>query len=131
MPADKDPTEPIRRQAATFAGVATGASCTQSAFKAGKGTFLFIGPGAKGMGFKAMFKLGASLPQAQKLAAEQPERFEVGKVAGKTAGLTAWVTARFSAEEPLPKPIWTKWLAESYEVTCSAGRATKKPRRAK
>jgi hypothetical protein len=61
MPAPQDPTDAIRRQALTFPGVAKGASCTQSAFTAGKGTFLFIGPGPKGLGFKAMFKLKVSV----------------------------------------------------------------------
>ncbi len=115
-----DPTDAIRSQAVTFPGVAKGTSCTQNAFKAGKGTFLFIGPGPKGEGFKAMFKLKASMPQALKLAAKDPKRFEVGS--------TGWVTARFTAEEPLPKRIWGKWLAESYEVTCGAGQSPKKAR---
>ena len=56
-----------------------------------------------------MFKLKASMSQAEALAAEEPKRFEVGS--------TGWVTARFTAEEPLPKEIWEKWLDESYEVT--------------
>ena len=118
MAKSPDPTDAIRRQAVTFSGVAKGTSCTQSAFKAGKGTFLFIGPGPKGQGFKAMFKLKASIPQAQRLAAEDPKRLEVGS--------TGWVTARFTAEEPLPKRIWGKWLAESYDLTCGAGRKAKK-----
>ena len=91
MARSQDPTDAIRRQAVTFPGVAKGTSCTQSAFKAGKGTFLFIGPGPKGQGFKAMFKLSASMPQAVKLAAEDPKRFEVGS--------TGWVTVRFTVEE--------------------------------
>ncbi|MEO6595385.1 MAG: hypothetical protein ABIP94_11590 [Planctomycetota bacterium] len=28
------------------------------------------------------------------------------------------MTARFSAEEPLTKAIWQKWLQESYELAC-------------
>jgi hypothetical protein len=120
MPNPIDPTEAIRRKAITFPAVEKGASCTQSAFKAGKGTFLFIGPGPKGVGFKAMFKLKASLPQAQKLAAQHPKRFEVGT--------TGWVTARFTAEEPLPEQIWTKWLAESYAVSCGANAGAKRTR---
>ena len=115
---EKIDEDAIRRQAVKFPDVEKGTSCTQSAFKAGKGTFLFIGPGPKGQGFKAMFKLNASMPQALKLAAEDPKRFEVGS--------TGWVTARFTAEEPLPKRIWGKWLAESYDVTCRAGRKAKK-----
>jgi len=103
-----DPTDPIRREAVRFPGVAKGTSCNQASFKAGKGTFLFIGPGPKGRGFKAMFRLIASMAQAKQLAADEPSRFEVGS--------TGWVTARFTAEEPLPKRIWSKWLSESYEV---------------
>ena len=117
MAKSSDPTDAIRSQAVTLPGVAKGTSCTQSAFKAGKGTFLFIGPGPKGQGFKAMFKLKASMPQALKLSAEDPKRFEVGS--------TGWVTARFTAEEPLPKRIWGKWLEESYEVTCGAAQRAK------
>jgi len=118
MANSQDPTDAIRRRAITFPGVGKGASCTQSAFKAGKGTFLFIGPGPKKVGFKAMFKLRASMPQALELAAEHPKRFEVG-----TTGL---VTARFTSEEPLPKQIWEKWLAESYDLTCGTGQVAKK-----
>ncbi len=113
MATSRDPTDAIRHQAVTFPGIAKGTSCTQSAFKAGKATFLFIGPGPKGQGFKAMFKLNASMSQALKLAAEEPKRFEVGS--------TGWVTARFTVEDPLPNRIWGKWLAESHDVTCGAG----------
>jgi hypothetical protein len=105
-----DPTDPIRKKAVRYPRVAKGTSCTQSSFKAGSGTFLFIGPGPKGQGFKAMFKLKKSMSQAEKLAAKDPGRFEVGS--------TGWVTTRFTAEEPLPKSVWEKWLTESYEVTC-------------
>lgn len=109
MSSPQDPTDAIRRQAVSFPDVATGTSCSQSSFKVGKGTFLFIGPGPKGKGFKAMFKLKASMPEAAALAEQDPERYEVGS--------TGWVTARFSVEEPMPKPIWEKWLAESYDLT--------------
>jgi hypothetical protein len=111
MAATKDPTDAVRQQAMTFPGIAKDTACTQSPFKAGKGTFLFIGPGPKGKGFKAMFKLQDSMPQARKLAVEEPGRFEVGS--------TGWVTARFTAEKPLPKKIWGKWLSESYKVTAA------------
>jgi len=94
--------------AAAFPGVAPGTSCNQNSFKVGKRAFLFIGPGAKGHGFKAMFKLGPSMPQAKRLAASDPDRFEVGS--------TGWVTTRFTAEVPLREEIWQPWLAESYEM---------------
>ena len=117
MTRSNDPTESIRKQAASFAGVATGTSCNQSSFKAGKGSFLFIGPGAKGIGYKAMFKLERSLAQAKELAAKDPDRFDVGS--------TGWVTARFSKEKPLPKSIWQKWLKESYEICCGSTKGKK------
>ena len=104
-----DATDPIREAAVAFPEMAKGTACNQSSFAAGKGKFLFIGPGAKGIGYKAMFKLKASLDQARGLAEERPDRFEVGK--------TGWVTTRFSDAEPLPESIWRPWLEESYALT--------------
>ena len=108
MSTASDPTDPIRTKAAAFPAVAPGTSCTQSSFKVGKRAFLYIGPGAKGHGFKAMFKLDQSMPQAKELAATRPDRFEVGS--------SGWVTTRFTAEEPLAEAVWENWLEESYEL---------------
>ncbi len=121
MPRSQDPTEPIRKKAVTFPAVDKGASCNQSSFKAGKTAFLYIGPGAKGQGFKAMFKLERSRAQAGKLAQKDPDRFEVGS--------TSWVTTRFTADKPLAKTIWEKWLKESCEL--AAGSASSKKKSAK
>lgn len=99
-----DPTEPIRLKASAYPGVDEGTACTQSSFKANKKAFLFIGE--QGGRYKAMFKLDKSMPAAQKLAAKHPEDYQAGK--------TGWVTARFSAEKPMPKTRWSKWLDESY-----------------
>ena len=109
MTSSKDPTDAMRKRALEFPDVTSGTSCSQSSFTVGKGKFLFLGPGPKGKGFKAMFKLKASMPEALELAERDPKRFEVGS--------TGWVTTRFMAEEPLPSQIWEKWLSESYEVT--------------
>ena len=103
-----DPTEAIRKKAASFSAVAEGTSCNQTSFKAGKRAFLYTGPGAKGQGFKAMFKLDYSMAHARDLASAEPSRYEVGS--------TGWVTTRFSAEAPLPRAIWEAWLEESYEL---------------
>jgi hypothetical protein len=113
MARPEDPTDPIREVAAAFSAVAKGTSCNQASFKTAKGSFLFIGPGPKGKGFKAMFKLDRSMPKARQLAASDPDRFEVGS--------TGWVTTRFTAEKPLPKSVWGKWLKESYELACGSG----------
>jgi hypothetical protein len=109
MHATADPTLAIREMAAAFSEVVTGTSCNQSSFKTKRGSFLFIGPGAKGIGYKAMFKLRESMPQAQELAQTQPAQFEVGN--------TGWVTARFTDEAPLSEAIWREWLQESYDIT--------------
>jgi len=109
----RDPGEPIRKKAATYPDVIHGTACNQDSFKVGRGSFLFVGPGAKGKGCKAMFKLDRSMPRARKLAAEDPDRFQVGS--------TGWVTTRFTTENPLPKSIWEKWLRESYELTRGSG----------
>lgn len=125
MAKSKDPSEPIREKAASLAGVSTGLACNQSSFKVGKKSFLFIGPGAKGVGFKAMFKLDRSIPQAAKLADKDPDRIQVGK--------NGWVTARFTAEKPLAKTVWQKWLKESYEISSGGKKtpATKKKKASK
>ncbi len=118
MPRSKDPTLAIRERAAALPGVDEGTACTQSSFKAAKKAFLFIGPGAKGVGYKAMFKLDRSLDQAAALAEKHPERFEVGK--------TGWVTARFSDDAPLAKTVWQKWLTESHALTGAGKPAAKR-----
>ena len=115
MASSKDPTDPIKRKAGRYAGVDQGTACTQSSFKAGKTAFLYIGP--QGGRFKAMFKLKKSIPEATRLAKKEPDRFEVGS--------SGWVTARFSADEPMPKKLWGKWLDESYALSAGSGSATK------
>ena len=109
-----DPTAALRKQAAKLEGATEGASCTQTSFKRGKTAFLYVGP--QGGRFKAMFKLDDSMPEARRMADEQPDRFDVGK--------TAWVTARFSADDPLPKPLWQRWLKESHAL--AAGKARRR-----
>ncbi|ANM30685.1 hypothetical protein ABI59_15550 [Acidobacteria bacterium Mor1] len=118
MSGEKDPTEAMRLVASEYPDVDAGTACTQSSFKARKKAFLFAGP--QGGRFKAMFKLEASIPEASRLAEEQPDRFEVGK--------NSWVTARFSADEPMPAKLWKAWLDESYGL--AAGGAAAKPKAA-
>ena len=101
-----DPTAAMKKKAATYPDAVEGTSCTQVSFKVGKKAFLYVGP--QGGRYKAMFKLDASMKDAQKLAKSEPDRFETGK--------TGWVTARFSEDEPMPKKLWEAWLKESYEL---------------
>lgn len=107
----KDPTEPLKKAAANFPNVAVGASCNQTSYKVGKVAFFYIGPAPKAAkidGYKAMFRLGPSLAQAKELAAKNPERIGVGK--------TQFVSVMFTADKPMAKRIWQKWLKESYEL---------------
>ncbi len=113
-----DPTQAIRLKASRYPAVDEGTACTQSSFKTGKKAFLFIG--MQGGRFKAMFKLNDSIAEATKLAQQRPDDFQVGS--------TAWVTARFSAEDPMPKQLWEKWLDESYALSVGST-GTKKPRK--
>jgi hypothetical protein len=53
----KDPTQALRKAAAAFPDVVEGTSSNQTSFKAKKKAFLYVGPGAKGIGHKAMFHL--------------------------------------------------------------------------
>jgi len=112
MPGAKDPTRALKKAAAALPNVVEGTSCNQTSYKAGKKVFLYVGPGAKGIGYKAMFKLEVSLAQAKGLAKSEPERFELG--------VGNWVTTRFSAEDPLPRKIWNNWLKESCAAATEA-----------
>jgi hypothetical protein len=63
------------------------------------------------------------LEEAKDLAKSEPERFELG--------VGNWVTTRFSAEDSLPKKIWSSWLKESYAGAAKSRRAKKKSARRK
>jgi hypothetical protein len=123
MPGAKDPIEALRKAATALPNVVEGTSCNQTSYKAGKKAFLYVGPGTTGIGYKAMFKLEASLEEAKDLAKSTPERFELG--------VGNWVTTRFSAEDPLSKKIWSSWLKESHAGATKSGGAKKKSARQK
>lgn len=101
----------IVKKALSYPDIVQGESCNQLSFKAAKGKFLFIGPGPKGQGYKAMFKLRESLPEADKLSSKYPNHYQVGASGG-------WVTIRFDDQNPIPETTWEAWLEESYRLTC-------------
>ena len=108
----KDPIAKLKAAAGALPEAVEGTSCNQSSFKVGKKAFLYVGPGAKGIGWTAMFKLCESIPEAEGFCDSDPDKFEVGK--------GNWVTARFTAESPLPKKVWGRWLKESYQLAVGA-----------
>lgn len=57
--------EAMQQRAAAMPGASQTVACNQTAFKVGGVAFLFVGPGAKGVGGKAMFKLGPSMVAAK------------------------------------------------------------------
>lgn len=99
----------MRERACGNPDVDAGTTCTQRSFKVRKKAFFFVGE--QGGRFKAMFKLDASRQQAFERAAETPGDIQIGS--------GVWVTARFSAEKPLPKRLWARWLDESYAMTAA------------
>lgn len=107
MATSTEPTTLMRERASAYPEVDEGTSCTQSSFKTGGKAFLFVGE--QGGRSKAMFKLKASRPEAERLARENPKDYQVGS--------GAWVTARFSADDPMPVKRWKKWLDESYALS--------------
>ena len=119
MPSKKDPSEAIRKKAASLAGVDQGSACTQTSFKVGTKSFLFVG--MQGGRHKLMLKLRDSMNEAKALAKKKPDNFEVGS--------TGWVTIRFADDDPIPRKIWEPWIRESYEMSApakKAGKASKK-----
>ena len=120
MPEAKDPTRDLRKAAGALPDVVEAMSCNQASYKTGKKAFLYVGPGTKGVGYKAMFKLEASLEEAESLSKREPERYE--------PGVGDWVTTRFSAEHPLPKTLWSRWLKESHAAAMKSGRTSKSAR---
>jgi len=104
---DNDPTLPMREKACLYPGVDEGTACTQSSFKVKGKAFLFAGP--QGGRYKAMFKLKESRDEAAALAKKYPDNYQIGS--------NIWVTTRFSAEDPMPEEIWTRWLDESYALS--------------
>lgn len=114
MSGANDPTSALRKAAGALPDVVESMSCNQTSYKTGKKAFLYVGPGAKGVGYKAMFKLDASFQQAASLAKREPQRYELG--------VGNWVTTRFSAEAPLPTKLWRRWLEESHTAATSRKR---------
>ena len=84
MSGAKDPTKALRKATGALLCAVEAMSCNQTSYKMGKKAFLYVGPGTKGVGRKALFKLEVSLGEAESLSKSEPERYEIGK----------WVTTR-------------------------------------
>ena len=96
----------LRKRALSLPEAEEGTSCNKACFKAGKKNFLFVGEYEDR--WDAMLKLGGSLPEAEALAAKDPDRF--------SAGSNGWVTATFAADEKSPASLIEGWVEESYRL---------------
>jgi hypothetical protein len=96
-----------------------GTAIESSTFKANKKAFLFVGAGA------VRLKLDASLADARKLAAKDPDKFDVG------AG--GWIKIAIADGEKAPLTILKKWISESHDVltTKAAGGKPVKKKKAR
>jgi hypothetical protein len=95
-----------RRIALGYPEVEEGVSCSKASFKARGKAFLFLG--AEEGSYTAMMKLGESLAEAGKLAAQQPSCYKVGA--------RGWVTLVFRADESPPLGLMERWIDESFRV---------------
>jgi hypothetical protein len=109
------PLHALRKLALGYPEAEEGIACKGTkleciAFQARKKTFLFLGDA------ELKVKLGASLPEASRLAAKEPARFQAGPM--------GWVTVKFSAERPPPLDVLTRWIDESYRLVAPKGLVT-------
>ena len=96
----------LREIALRYPEVEEGTSCGKRAFRARDKAFLFVGVDAGS--WNAMFKLGASLPEAARLAKKKPGRYAVGG--------HGWVKATFGADDSPPAGLLERWIDESFRL---------------
>jgi hypothetical protein len=107
---EKSAAAAIRNIALRLGEVDVGVACAgtpveSTTFRRKKKAFLFLG--AKNGAVLVRLKLNASVKDASKLAAKEPERYEVGA--------HGWTKITLAAGAPLPR-VLAKWIAESYEA---------------
>ena len=96
----------LEKQARAYPGSNDALSCNNVAFKTGRKSFLFLGVREDEIILR--FKLNASLPEAQALAAKEPSQFEAGK--------GGWVKATLPRDEAPPKGLLSRWTEESFRL---------------
>ena len=106
MATKTDPLDTMKAAARAMEGAVEGQSCSQASFKAGGKAFFYAGE--QGGRCKAMFRLKASLDDAEAMASDSPDEVQVGN--------QGWVTARFDPGKPLAARVWKKWLKESHAL---------------
>ena len=98
--------ETLKAVASAYPETDEGTSCNRIAIKVRKKNFVFLGD--KDDKLVLMVKLGPSLGEAEALAQDEPERYDVG-----SAG---WVTVRYELDRELPKGLFERWIDESFRL---------------
>jgi hypothetical protein len=106
--------EAMRRIAKELGDVVESVSCEGTPIEAitfSRGTKAFLFLSQKGGLHIARLKLGASHPEAKRLAATDPTHFEIGA--------NGWTKLTFGDESP-PLKLLTKWIPESHTTMAPA-----------
>lgn len=103
---ESEPMKALRRLALAYPETQEGVVCKRIAFKARDKAFLFMGMDSEC--YDAMVKLRESLAEADRLAAETPDRFKVGG--------HGWVTVTFPHGQYPPPGLLERWIDESYRL---------------
>jgi predicted DNA-binding protein (MmcQ/YjbR family) len=101
-----DTMQILRKIAMRYPEVEEGTVCNKTAFKVRNKGFLFVG--SDDNSYNVMLKLGDSLPQAAKLAAQTPAGYKVGS--------NGWVTATFEKDQTPRADLFEKWIDESFRL---------------
>ena len=109
--ASKEPTESkpmiaIRKLALGYPEVEETDSCVHRAFKARGKSFVFLG--MKDETYSVRLKLKDSLDEAESLAAESPENFDVG--------MHGWTLVTFPHSRSPPRGLMKRWIDESFRL---------------
>ena len=96
--------EALRKHALRYPEVDAGAVCANTAFKAGKKSFFFLG--VRDDHFHVRVKLTDSYADAEKLAKKSPDTYE--------PGMHGWTKATFQVGEAPPRGLLERWIEESY-----------------
>ena len=96
----------VRKQAAALPEVSVGTVCNKDAYKARNKNFLFLW--ADDTEYKLKLKLADSLPEAQQLAAAEPDYYSVGS--------SGWVDIEMPNKKSPPRGVLKRWVLESFRL---------------
>ncbi len=105
-PVESRPMKAIRKIALGYPEVEETDSCVNRAFKARKKAFVFLG--MKDETYSVRLKLRDSLDEAETLAAESPENFDVGS--------HGWTLVTFPHAKSPPRGLMKRWIDESFRL---------------